>query len=187
MATQQRAVQPRFFAAGAAKLQAMREAGSDPTATPEAQRRRAVGVSKQRKVAIASRDDESLDATDFRRDILPMLQGFTVRAIADALGISQSHASKVRGGTTPPHKRHWQTLLQTNQRISRGEDLRRPAQKRSRSRTRIRFAGLVAQIHLKRDSLLKTERNHPLLYGDEIALQPLIQKNTAHTSRSRVF
>jgi len=111
MAAQQRAVQPRFVAAGPAKLKAMREAGSDPTATPEAQRRRAAGVSKQRKAAIAWRDDGSLDATDFRRDILPRLQGITVRVIADALGVSQSHASKVRGGKTPPHKRHWQALL----------------------------------------------------------------------------
>jgi hypothetical protein len=88
----------------------MRDAGSDPTATPEAQRRRAAGVSKQRKAAIAWSDDGSPDTTDFRRDILPKLQGITVRVIADALGISQSHSSKVRCGKTPPRKRHWKAL-----------------------------------------------------------------------------
>jgi len=111
-AAQQRAVQPRFVAAGPAKLKAMRDAGSDPTATPEAQRRRAAGVSKQRRAAIAWRDDGSLDGIDFRRDILPRLQGITVRVIADALGISQSHASKVRCGKIHPHKRHWKALMQ---------------------------------------------------------------------------
>jgi hypothetical protein len=70
-----------------------------------------VGVSKQRKAAIAWHDDGSLDAIDFHREILPRLQGITVRVIADALGISQSHASKVRGGKTAPHKRHWRNLL----------------------------------------------------------------------------
>jgi len=43
---------------------------------------------------------------DFRRDILPKLQGVPVRAIAEAMGGTISHGSKVRCGHTVPHKRH---------------------------------------------------------------------------------
>ncbi|MGB8910582.1 MAG: hypothetical protein WCC84_17695 [Candidatus Cybelea sp.] len=47
---------------------------------------------------------------DFRRDILPKLQRLPVRVIAEAMGASLSHGSKVRGGKLVPHKRHWSAL-----------------------------------------------------------------------------
>lgn len=89
----------------------MRAAGHDPTTTPEAQRRRAATASQQRKAAMAWHDDGSLDGVDFQRDILPKLQDVPVRAIAEAMGATISHASKMRCGRTAPHKRHWRTLL----------------------------------------------------------------------------
>jgi hypothetical protein len=88
----------------------MRAAGHDPTTTPEVQRRRATTASQQRKAVVAWSDDGSLDGVDFRRDILPGLQGVQVRVIAEAMGATISHGSKVRGGHTAPHKRHWDTL-----------------------------------------------------------------------------
>jgi hypothetical protein len=88
----------------------MRAAGHDPTTTREAQRRRAATASKQRKAVAAWRDDGSLDRVDFRRDILPRLQTLPVRTIAEAMGCSGSHGSKVRGGQLVPHKRHWLIL-----------------------------------------------------------------------------
>ncbi len=100
MEAQRRAVTPASRAGGPAKIAAMRAAGHDPTSTPEAQRRRASTASKQRKAAAAWRDDGSLDRVDFRRDILPKLQGLPVRVIAEAMGASLSHGSKVRGGET---------------------------------------------------------------------------------------
>jgi CRISPR-associated endonuclease Cas1 len=111
MAAQQRAIEPIFVAAGPAKLAAMRAAGHDPTSTPEVRRRRAQSVSKQRKAAASWRDDGSLDGVDFNRDILSKLQTLTVRAIAQAIGVSDSHASKIRGGKLRPHRRHWSCLL----------------------------------------------------------------------------
>ncbi|MGA9273330.1 MAG: hypothetical protein WBV67_07580 [Candidatus Cybelea sp.] len=33
-----------------------------------------------------------------------------VRVIAEAMGASISHGSKVRGGKLAPHKRHWKVL-----------------------------------------------------------------------------
>jgi hypothetical protein len=101
---------PAFKAAGPAKIAAMRALGHDPTATPEAQRRRAATASQQRKTAAAWRDDGSLDGVDFRRDILPKLQRLPVRIIAEAMGCSLSHGSRVRAGKLVPHKRHWRLL-----------------------------------------------------------------------------
>jgi hypothetical protein len=103
----------RFRSAGPAKIAAMRAAGHDPTATREAQRRRAATASKQRKAVATWPDDGSLDRVDFRRDILPKLQSLPVRVIAEAMGSSISHGSKVRCGRLVPHKRHWKALLTT--------------------------------------------------------------------------
>lgn len=52
------------------------------------------------------------DSVDFQRDILPKLQTLPVRVIAEAMGASLSHGSKVRGGKLVPHRRHWKVLLQ---------------------------------------------------------------------------
>ena len=99
-----------FSQAGSAKIAAMRAAGHNPTTTREAQLRRATSASKQRKAVVAWRDDGSLDGVDFRRDILPKLQGLSVRVIAEAMGASVSHGSKVRNGKLVPHRRHWKKL-----------------------------------------------------------------------------
>jgi hypothetical protein len=107
----QRATTASFRAAGPAKIAAMRAAGNDPTHSREAQRRRAATAAQQRKAAAAWRDDGSLDRVDFRRDILPKLQSLPVRVIAEAMGASISHGSKVRSGLLAPHKRHWDGLL----------------------------------------------------------------------------
>jgi CRISPR-associated endonuclease Cas1 len=111
MAAQCAEVMPTFRRAGPAKIASMRAAGHDPTMTEEAQRRRAATASKQRRAVTAWRDDGSLDGVDFERDIWPKLQRLTVRKIADAMGATQSHGSKVRGGKLIPHKRHWRVLL----------------------------------------------------------------------------
>jgi hypothetical protein len=107
---QLKATIPGFTAAGPAKIAAMRAAGYDPTNTPEARQRHAVTASARRRAVLAWRDDGSLDGVDFRRDILPKIQGFPVRVIAEAMGCGISHASKVRGGGIIPHKRHWGPL-----------------------------------------------------------------------------
>ena len=107
----QRQAIPRFKAAGPAKIAAMRAAGYDPTTTREAQRRRAATASRQRMAIAAWRNDGSLDSVDFRCDILPKLQRLPVRVIAEAMGASLSHGSKVRGGKLVPHKRHWAMLI----------------------------------------------------------------------------
>lgn len=84
--------------------------GYDPTQTPEVQRRRATTASKQRKAVTECRDDGSLDGIDFQRDILPKLQDLSARVIAEAMGATISHGSKVRGGMLVPHRRHRNAL-----------------------------------------------------------------------------
>jgi CRISPR-associated endonuclease Cas1 len=110
MAAQRRSAASAFRAAGPAKIAAMRAAGHDPTATPEARRRHAITASARRRATLAWRNDGSLDGVDFRRDILPKLQSLPVRVIAKAMGASISHGSKVRSGKLVPHKRHWPVL-----------------------------------------------------------------------------
>jgi hypothetical protein len=108
-----------FRSAGQERLKAMRAAGFDPGNDPEAQRRRAAAASKQRQAGATWRDDGSLDGVDFRRDILPRLQSLPVRAIAQAMGCSGSHGSKVRLGKLVPHKRHWSGLMQLKDKTAR--------------------------------------------------------------------
>jgi hypothetical protein len=57
MAAQRAAITPTFRQAGPAKIAAMRAAGHDPTATPEARQRRAKSASKQRNAVMTWRDD----------------------------------------------------------------------------------------------------------------------------------
>lgn len=100
----------------------MRAAGYDPTTTLEAQRRRVATARAQRKAIASSRDDGSLDGVKFRRDILPKLQRLPVRVIAEAMGASISHGSRVRSERAAPHKRHWNHLLRT---IAQSEAMQR--------------------------------------------------------------
>lgn len=108
----QRSTVAAFQARGPARLATMRAKGHDPTNTPEARRRRSASASAQRQAVASWCDDGSLDGVDFRRDILPKLQDIPVRTIADAMGSSISHGSKVRNGHVVPHKRHWVSLDQ---------------------------------------------------------------------------
>lgn len=100
-----------FQTAGPAKIASMRARGVDPTQTPEARKRRAKSAAAQRRAVVAWKDDGSLARVDFKRDILPKLQSLSVRAIADAMGASIAHGSKVRNGHVVPHKRHWVALM----------------------------------------------------------------------------
>jgi CRISPR-associated protein Cas1 len=51
-----------------------------------------------------------LDEDVYRRDILPCLSKFTVKAIRLTLGISHPYATLIRRGMTIPHPRHWMSL-----------------------------------------------------------------------------
>ena len=78
---------------------AMDDAGAD---------RQRVGAMAQ---ARANRDwSGPVDDRDFKRDILPGLQGVTLRRIIEATGLSKRFASQIRNGLAIPHRRHWAAL-----------------------------------------------------------------------------
>ena len=53
---------------------------------------------------------DDADGIDFRRDILPGLQGVMLRRIMEATGLSKRFASQIRNGLAVPHRRHWPSL-----------------------------------------------------------------------------
>lgn len=100
----------RFYSAGPAKIAQMREAGLDPTNTPEARAKRAESVSRQRRAAVEWKDDGSTRGIDFARDILPQIQHVPVNELATTTRLSTAYCSKVRSGKFIPHKRHWRAF-----------------------------------------------------------------------------
>lgn len=73
------------------------------------------GTDRQRVTAMAqaraNRDwSGAADDRDFNRDILPGLQGVTLRRIMEATGLSKRFASQIRNGLAVPHRRHWPSL-----------------------------------------------------------------------------
>jgi CRISPR-associated endonuclease Cas1 len=52
-----------------------------------------------------------LDEDTYRREILPRLANFTVKAIRTKLNISHPYATLIKRGTSIPHPRHWVPLL----------------------------------------------------------------------------
>jgi CRISPR-associated endonuclease Cas1 len=85
------------------------DCGFAPVAVDDggADRQRVVMMARQR----TNRDWEGQpDDRDFKRDILPGLQGVTLRRIIEATGLSKRFASQIRRGLAVPHKRHWDKL-----------------------------------------------------------------------------
>lgn len=54
--------------------------------------------------------DEQHDPERFRREILPRLQGITLRTMAKTTGLSVDYCSKIRRGLRVSHLRHGQSL-----------------------------------------------------------------------------
>jgi CRISPR-associated endonuclease Cas1 len=72
-----------------------------------ADRQRAIMMQRQR----TNRDwSGPADDREFKRDILPGLQGVTLRRIMAATGLSKRFASQIRRGLAIPHRRHWDAL-----------------------------------------------------------------------------
>jgi hypothetical protein len=52
-----------------------------------------------------------LDEDAYRREILPRLTNFTVKAIRNKLSVSHPYATRIKRGSSIPHPRHWMSLL----------------------------------------------------------------------------
>ncbi len=100
---------------GAAKLQerirAMREAGENPQARPEAKKRMAVGLARRQaeRAAWQAKNPGAYDVEGFRRDVLPRLADVSIHAIRKATGLSTAQAGRIRQGAMP-HPMWWEAL-----------------------------------------------------------------------------
>jgi hypothetical protein len=47
----------------------------------------------------------------FKREIVPKLDGFSLKEIGKATGLLLAACSRIRAGAKVPHPRHWETLL----------------------------------------------------------------------------
>jgi hypothetical protein len=82
---------------------------------------RAHGVNRARGEAIADghrrnrswarEHPDQRDEAWFKREVAPKLDGFTLKEIAAATGLSLAACSRIRSGAKVPHPRHWNRLL----------------------------------------------------------------------------
>jgi hypothetical protein len=92
---------------------AAREAGTDPSRTPEARakRRQSALVVKAAEAAWAAAGSPSpISEAQLYEDVLPRLQQVAVRQIQDATGLSSTACSMIRSGKRSAHPRHWAAL-----------------------------------------------------------------------------
>jgi len=87
--------------------------GRIATHSPSAEARRS--ASQRKQFAAIRRWNPSdlpswLNEKAYRREILPRLSKFTVKAIRLALDVSHPYATNIRRGTAIPHPRHWVKL-----------------------------------------------------------------------------
>ncbi len=101
-----------FTVTGPATLAKRRAAGTDPAHGGDAGRSRGRHNAKQHHANDAwnQGNTESQDAGYFTREILPPLQGISLRRMADATGLTEGYCSVVRRGLKVPHRRHWANL-----------------------------------------------------------------------------
>ncbi len=95
-----------------AALDALRRQGSDPAHGGDAGTKRATSLARRRAQAEAfQRMAGELPAREtFIRDILPGLAAASIRAMAEATGLTRAYCSMIRRGRYVPHPRHWDAL-----------------------------------------------------------------------------
>jgi CRISPR-associated endonuclease Cas1 len=96
-------------------LAEMRAAGNDPAHGGIAAQRRADALAKN-MAAVQEWDagQERPPDEEFTQTILPGLANVTVRAMAEATGLSPGYCSFIRRGLRIPHPRHWNALRKLN-------------------------------------------------------------------------
>ena len=100
-----------FQASGPARLAELRDQGLDPNRTAEA--RRKVGEKNAQRLDEASDWDRRHlrpDSSEFKTEILPLLQTVSLKRLAAATNPSRAYCSRVRRGLHVPHPLHWDSL-----------------------------------------------------------------------------
>jgi CRISPR-associated endonuclease Cas1 len=89
-------------------------AGNDPRRDPEVNRRRATAISeghRRNREWKREHGPEKRDKAWFDHEVFPKLDGFLLKEMADATGLSLVACSRIRSGARTPHLRHWEALL----------------------------------------------------------------------------
>jgi hypothetical protein len=89
-------------------LAAQTAAGNDPRRS--AVRSEAIAEAHQRNRSWAREHPEQRDEAWFKHEITPKLDGFSLKEMGKATGLSLAACSRIRSGTKVPHPRHWEAL-----------------------------------------------------------------------------
>ena len=97
-----------------ARMRAMRAAGDNPQARPDAKRqkrRMAAGLAKRQadRAAWEAANPGPRDEEAFRRDVMPRLAATSIYRIRQATGLSTAQAWRIRKGKLP-HPMWWAVL-----------------------------------------------------------------------------
>jgi CRISPR-associated endonuclease Cas1 len=97
---------------GRVKLTQLRDAGRDARSAVSVRKARRQSTAKMNREIAAWEADNPMptDATQYERDIAPLLQELDARTVADATGLSMIYCRQIRAGTRVPHPRHWEAL-----------------------------------------------------------------------------
>jgi hypothetical protein len=103
----------RAIEAARKTLAAQTAAGNDPRRSPvvNAARGEAISEGHRRNRRWAREHPGQRDEDGFKREIAPKLDGFSLKEIAAATGLSLAACSRIRAGVKVPHPRHWGALL----------------------------------------------------------------------------
>jgi CRISPR-associated endonuclease Cas1 len=103
--------------AGAAKLQErsrrLRAEGRNPTTTPEARARLSESAKRRRaeQDAWERENPGTADLEFYGREVFPIVQGMSLKAIQKATGLSIPQCGRIRSGEQVPHRRWWAYLV----------------------------------------------------------------------------
>jgi len=109
---------PRMIGASVASTARRRAAGIGLRLSPMVAARRAAKISANQQAARRFRAGAPRRGADpelFRSDVLPLIQGLSLRALEEATGVSKTWWSLVKRGKKVPQERHWPVLLQLAQ------------------------------------------------------------------------
>ena len=103
----------RAIEAARKALAAQTAAGNDPRCSADVNRARGEAISEghRRNRSWAREHPGQRDEAWFKREIAPRLDGFSLKEIGKATGLSLAACSRIRAGAKLPHRRHWDRLL----------------------------------------------------------------------------
>ncbi len=98
-----------WVAVGRARLIQLRKEGVDPAHGGQAAQKRSpkVGAENRRSYKWNKENTDRPGPEVFEQEILPSLQGVSLKDMATATGLSIDYCSKIRRGLKVPHPRHW--------------------------------------------------------------------------------